>query len=218
VYEYEGCGVEHIRKLFFPSATNRSIPCYRRLSYLVKQGFLQSHLLPALNKHFLVPGANARGILSRLLGGVEMKRLRIKSPLYIMHKLAVCDVRVALDAACQASPLFLLTEWVNESTLRQSPLVVEDPGTDKQTMLVPDAGFTLVAQATGTRAAFYLEMDMATVSLTALRGRIRAYLLRQHPSPVLFAVPDTKRQTAIAAVAVEEAGKLKANPTMIWIP
>jgi hypothetical protein len=60
-------------------------------------------------------------------------------------------------------------------------------------------------------------MDMATVSLKALRGRIRAYLLRQHPSPVLFVVPNSSRQHAIAQVALEEAAKLKANPTIVWI-
>src|SRR5687768_14132697 len=87
VYEYEGCGVEHIRKLFFQSATNRSIPCYRRLAYLVKQGYLRSVLLPALNKHFLTPGTKARSVISSLLKGGEMKRFRIESPLYIMHKL-----------------------------------------------------------------------------------------------------------------------------------
>jgi hypothetical protein len=34
---------------------------------------------------------------------------------------------------------------------------------------------------------------------------------------VLFVVPDTKRQNAIAQVVLEEARKLKANPTTIWI-
>jgi hypothetical protein len=54
VYEYEGCGVEHVRQLFFHESANRSIPCYRRLSHLVKQGYLRSLLLPALHKHFLL--------------------------------------------------------------------------------------------------------------------------------------------------------------------
>src|SRR5918992_4756904 len=50
VYEYEGCAVEHIRQVFFQGSKNRSIPCYRRLSYLIKEGYLRSLLLPALNK------------------------------------------------------------------------------------------------------------------------------------------------------------------------
>jgi hypothetical protein len=126
VYEYEGCGIEHIRKLFFQSATDRSIPCYRRLSFLVKQQYLRSVLLPALNKHFLTPGTKARVVLSRLLKGIEMKRIRIESPLYIMHKLALCDIRVSLELATKSASLFLLTAWVNESDLRRSPLSVED--------------------------------------------------------------------------------------------
>src|ERR687896_2335943 len=87
VYEYEGCAVEHIRKVFFQGAKNRSIPCYRRLSYLIKQGYLRSLLLPALNKHFLTPGARARSILTFLLKGSEMKWIRIESPMLILHKL-----------------------------------------------------------------------------------------------------------------------------------
>jgi hypothetical protein len=217
VYDYEGCGVEHIRKVFFQGSSVRSVPCYRRLSYLVKQGYLRSLLLPALNKHFLTPGARARSVLSYLSKGSEMKRIRIESPLLILHKLAICDIRVSLELASKASPLFLLTEWVNESALRRSPLSVEDPETKKQMFLIPDAGFTLITQTTGRKAEFFLEMDLATVSLKSIRQRVRGYLLRKDPSPVLFVVPDTKRQTAIAQLALEEAKGLKANPTMIWI-
>jgi hypothetical protein len=216
VYEYEGCAVEHIRKVFFQSATGRSIPCYRRLSYLTKQGYLRSLLLPALNKHFLTPGVRARSVLSSLLKGSEMKRIRIESPLLILHKLAICDIRVSLELACKASPLFLLTQWINESALRRAPLSVEDPETKKQLSLIPDAAFTLCSAA-GRKADFFLEMDMATVSLKHIRQRLRGYLLRQDPSPVLFVVPDAGRQHAITQVALEEANALKANPTSIWI-
>jgi hypothetical protein len=135
----------------------------------------------------------------------------------ILHKLAICDVRVSLELASKVSSLFLLTQWVNESALRRSPLTVEDSESKKQILLIPDAGFTLISQSTGRKAEFLLEMDLATVSLKSLRQRLRGYLLRQDPSPVLFVVPDTKRQTAIAQVAFEEARRLKANPTTIWI-
>jgi hypothetical protein len=146
-----------------------------------------------------------------------MKRIRIESPLLILHKLVICDIRVSLELASKASTLFLVTEWVNESALRRSPLSVQDPETKKQTFLIPDAGFTLLTQTTGRTADFFLEIDLATVSLKAIRQRVRGYLLRKDPSPVLFVVPDSKRQNAIAQVALEEARLLKANPTMIWI-
>jgi hypothetical protein len=147
-----------------------------------------------------------------------MKRIRIESPMLILHKLAICDIRVSLELASKASPLFLLTQWVNESALRQSPLVVEDPETKKQTLLIPDAAFTLASQATGRKVDFLLEMDLATVSLKAIRGRVRGYFLcGQNPSPVLFVVPNTGRQNAIAQVALEEAKQLQANPTTIWL-
>jgi hypothetical protein len=218
VYDYEGCAVEHVRKLFFQGSSDRSIPCYRRLSYLIKQGYLRSLLLPALNKHFLSPGTRARAVLSHLLKGSEVKRIRIESPMLILHKLAICDVRVSLELASKKSSLFLLTDWVNESALRRSPLTVEDPETKKQILLIPDAGFTLISQTTGRKADFLLEMDLATVSLKAIRARVRGYFLReQNPCPVLFVVPDTKRQNAISQIAVEEAKSLQANPTTIWI-
>jgi hypothetical protein len=187
VYEYEGCGVEHVRQLFFQETSNRSIPCYRRLAYLVKQGYLRSIVLPAFNKHFLAPGTKVGSALSRLVKEQPVKRIRLESPLLIMHKLALCDIRVALEVACQASPVFLLVQWVNESTLRQSPLVVADPEATTQTKLIPDARFTLMIWRTGKSADFYLEVDRATVSLRAIRQRVRSYLLRgQHPTSLLF--------------------------------
>jgi Replication-relaxation len=145
-----------------------------------------------------------------------MKRIRIESTLYILHKLAICDIRVSLELASKASPLFVLSQWINESALRRAPLTVEDPETKKQLFLIPDAAFTLCSHA-GRKADFFLEMDMATVSLKHMRQRLRGYLLRQDPSPVLFVVPDVGRQHAIAQVALEEAKALQANPTTIWI-
>ena len=216
VYEYEGCAVEHIRKTFFQGSSGRSIPCYRRLSYLIKEGYLRSLLLPALNKHFLTPGAKARLVLSSLLKGSEVRRIRIESPLLILHKLAICDIRVSLELSSKASSLFVLTQWINESVLRRAPLTAQDPETKKQTTLIPDAAFTLQSVA-GRKADFFLEMDMATVSLTHIRQRLRGYLLREDPSPVLFVVPDANRQQAIAQVALDEAKELQANPTKIWI-
>jgi hypothetical protein len=124
---------------------------------------------------------------------------------------------VSLELASKASPLFLLTEWINELALRRAPVSVADPETKKQITIIPDAGFTLLLQTTGRTADFFLEMDMATVSLTHMRQRVRGYLLRQDPSPALFVVPDAGRQKAIAQVALEEAKDLKTNPTTIWI-
>ena len=135
----------------------------------------------------------------------------------ILHKLAICDIRVSLELASKASALFVLSHWINESALRRSPLTVEDPETKKQTFLIPDAGFSLLSQPTRRKAEFFLEMDLATVSLKSIRQRLRGYLLRQDPCPVLFVVPDARRQQAIAQVALEEARHLRANPTMIWI-
>src|ERR687895_971923 len=119
VYEYEGCAVEHIRKMFFQGSSVRSIPCYRRLSYLVKQGYLRSLLLPALNKHFLTPGARARSVLSYLLKGSEVRRIRIESPMLILHKLAICNIRVSLELASKASSLFVLSQWILNGLMSQ---------------------------------------------------------------------------------------------------
>jgi hypothetical protein len=147
-----------------------------------------------------------------------VKRLRIESPLLMLHKLALCDIRFALDVASRQPSRFLVTQWVNESTLRQSPLVVQEPASEAQIKLIPDASFTLLSRTTGTSVRFYLELDRATVSLRAIRQRVRGYLLRgHHPPPALFVVADTRRQAAITQVALEEAAALKANPTTLWI-
>jgi hypothetical protein len=153
VYEYEGCGIAHIRQLFFQGARNQSIPCYRRLAYLVKQGYLKSILVAALQKHVLIPGTKARGILSQLMKGSELKGIRIESPLFMQHKLALCDVRVALELTTKTSPLFLFMHWINESELRRALLSVTDPDTQKQILLIPDAALTLTL-ASGSTADF----------------------------------------------------------------
>lgn len=72
VYEYEGCAIDHIRTKLFSSPGAHS-SCYRRIAYLIHQGFLTSIRLPSLTgvgsgKAFLTIGPQARPILTQMLG------------------------------------------------------------------------------------------------------------------------------------------------------
>jgi Replication-relaxation len=219
VYDYEGCGVDHLRAKFFSPQSHT--PCYRRIAQLTNQGYLQGSRIPAptgLGKAFITLGANALPVLRFLLKASSLRRSRLHASRYIAHHLALCDVHLAFDLATVSSPVFTLTAWSGEGALRQAPVRVEDPQTGRTLCAVPDAAFTL-SLPDSTAATFLLELDRGTVPLDRLTAqKLRVYLLRQHnPCPVLFVVPDNRRQSAIARVALEEAQRLGANPTTIWI-
>jgi hypothetical protein len=221
VYDYEGCGVEHIRAKFFPPQSHT--PCYRRIAQLTKQGYLQSTRIPAptgLGHAFITLGAKAKPLLRSLLKGeyAALRRSRLDASRYISHHLALCDVHLALELATGSSQVFTLRGWVGEGALRRSPVRVQEPTTGKMLTAVPDAMFTLSLPA-GSAATFGLELDRGTVPLERIKAqKLRVYLLRKADTmPILFVVPNQKRLTAIAQVALEEAQRLKANPTTIWI-
>jgi hypothetical protein len=221
VYEYEGCGVDHLRARFFPPQSHT--PCYRRIAQLINQGYLQSSQIPAptgLGKAFITLGAKARPVLRSLLkvGASSLRRARLHASRYIAHHLALCDVHLAFDLATLFSPVFTLAAWIGEGALRQSPVRVPDPTTGRTLCAVPDAAFTL-SLPDGTAASFALELDRGTVPLDRIKTqKLRVYLLRkEHRVPVLFVVPNKQRLAAIAHVALEEAAALQANPTTIWL-
>jgi hypothetical protein len=221
VYDYEGCGIDHLRQRFF--APQSHTPCYRRIAQLTKQGYLQSSRIPAatgLGKAFITLGANARPVLRSLLtvGAASLRRTRLNATRYIAHHLALCDVHLAFDLATISSRLFTLTAWMGEGALRQSPVRVQDPQTGRALCAVPDAMFTL-SLPDGTAARFALELDRGTVPLDRIKEqKLRVYLLRNESRvPVLFVVPNRRRLAAIAQAALDEAHRLQANPTMIWL-
>lgn len=223
VYSYNGCAVEHIRRRFFPTPGGRS-PCYRRIAYLVKQGFLASTRLPALSglgsgKTFLTVDLNARPILAQMLGLSRSQLIctRMASTLFIAHHLALCDVRLAFEMAADCSDVFTLKDWIGDRELHQSPLRLKDPTTGRELPLIPDSLFTL-AMSDGTEQSVIVEVDMDTICQRRLRAKLRGYLLAiKGPVPVLFVVPNSSRQAQIVQWAIEEAKDLNRDPTLFFI-
>src|SRR4051812_24149993 len=140
VYSYDTCSSEHIRARFFgssatPGRYGPQVDCYRRIARLKQAGYLTGYRLPSVSgtgsgKSLLGLGRNGRKLLAEHLElpRSELRRLRqVVTPMLGAHHLAVCDVRLALELACEASAGLVL-EWVNERELRTPPITrVKDP-------------------------------------------------------------------------------------------
>ncbi len=229
VYAYDGCVVDQLRRRFWPSFGARSA-CYNRVAHLINAGYLASRRLPSLTgqgsgKAFLTIGPRARSILAKLLrlSRTELRRAtRAGSPLFIPHHLAIGEFRLAVELAAERLPHVSLAEWLGERELERAPIKVSDPASPSQRAirLVPDGAFTLELQH-GAEQAFLLELDAGTIPAGRLRERCRAYLLHLREqgdrTPILFVVPDARRQAAIAAWALAAAEALSADPTIFWL-
>lgn len=223
VFAYQGCSVDHIRSQFFPSPGART-SCYRRVAYLLKQGYLAGTRMPALSgqgsgKLFLTIGHSARPMLSQALelSRSDLARVRITKPLFANHHLAICDTRLAFEIACERNPFFSLQDWEGDLELRRTAAKPQGSGGEQEPPVVPDARFTL-ALPRGASQTFLVEMDMGTVAPKRMQEKLGAYLKRRDdPTPVLFIVPSQSRQSAIARWALEEAKDRNLDPTIFWL-
>ncbi|MDO8673970.1 MAG: replication-relaxation family protein [Dehalococcoidia bacterium] len=224
IYSFGGCTAEHIRHRFFRTKGGRSA-CYARIAKLIQTEYITSIRLPSLHgvgsgRAFLTPGPKGRAVLAEILrlSRTELARVRADSPLFIQHHLALCDLRLAVELACERSEVFHLQEWMGDHELRQTPIKVTDPESKKGFSFVPDASFTL-ALPNGSEQTFLVEMDLSTLSPKRCREKLACYLIhaKKHPSPVLFVAPDDSRVGALSKWAAEEANKLKADPTIFWM-
>ena len=222
VYEYAGCSASHIRARFFPTPGGRSA-CYGRIAKLVANRYLVSRRLPAQSgqgsgKALLTLGVKGRPLVAQVLGLVtrqDLARLRIDAPRYIEHHLALCDTRLCFERACLRSRLFQLVDWQGDRAVR---IEVTDPLSDERLALVPDGRFTLGLRD-DRQQSFLLEQDLGTIP-RRMRARLRLYLARDATAgrePVLWIVPDARRQEAVLGWAQEEATRLSADPTMHWV-
>ena len=225
VQAYDGCTISHINTRYF-SAESFGSACYRRVRLLVRHDYLQTTRLPSrglgTGKAFVLLGDAGRAVLAEAydLPRSELKRQRFpRSVLFAEHHAAICDVRVALELACERSGVFALVAWTTERELREAPLRVRDPHTTKQLSVVPDGRFTL-RLATGIEQTFDLEVDMATLTThQRLTSKLAASVLlaQQEHVPVLYVVPDAKRQDAITRITLEEAARRSLDPTLILV-
>ena len=220
VHQYGGVTCEHIGKRFWPNARSHT-PCSEKVSALIKAGYLESRRLPALSgigsgKAFLTPGPKARPVLAKVLSlsRTELGRIRLETPQFIAHHLAICDFRLSLEMAVETSRIFNLADWASDGELQ---IKVKDPKTQKDLLLIPDASFTL-ALPDGTEQTFLVEIDLGTLAPKRLRAKLRGYLARPEDlSPVLWVTVDENRLDNIKRYALEEAQDLGVDPTVFWI-
>jgi hypothetical protein len=234
IYEYDTCSADHIAaKLFQPSAksaSNGQRASYQRIATLRSRGYLTRHRLSALSgvgsgKYLLGLTPKGRKALAQELetSPSGLKRLReVETPHAGAHHLAVCDIRLSLELACQARAGLSL-EWVGERELRTPPVTkVSDPRpaagrtAPAEISLIPDGQFT-IALADGAEQSFRVEVDMATTAAKRMLTKLAGYLALAADSPVLWIVPNAKRLEAIASWALKLSGELGADPTIFWI-
>ncbi len=239
-YHYNGVTIEQLRRRFFPDRSHNAY--YRRIRRLVSEGYLHISRAPSLHPigaplGLITLGSRARPMLAEMMSlprGEVARATRAASPLVVPHRAAIGDFHLSLELAVEmigqaktegaAGPPVELAEWFSEVELASSPIIVSDSklvfGERRQikVKIIPDAAFTLTTPQGSLTA--YLEMDMATVT-ARLRDNLRAYLLHRRtlatPRPVLFVVPDQKRQATIARWVLAEAKALAADPTIFLL-
>ncbi len=231
IYFVSGCAISHIQRRFFSSGeTGSSNACYRRVQRLAADGWIKTTRLPSVTGmgagHLYVSlDRKGRQLVAEHLGlsRSELQRVRaIDTPYAATHHFAIVNFRLALELACERTGLATLEEWTPESQLRIPPIPrVEDPAAPPGAgrILIPliaDGEFRL-RLADGRQAAFKVEVDLGTVPRKRLCQRLRGQLVRGRVDerPILWVVPDEKRQAAITEWAQNEARSL-GDPTIIW--
>lgn len=225
VYVFDGVTVDQVRSRFWPTDGARSA-CYDRVARLTRSQYLTNVRLPSLTgqgsgKAFLTIGPRAYPLLAERL---ELSRAELNhvkqspAPLFVAHHVAIVDFRLSLETACEGVAVVSLQDWTSERELKRAPFRVKDPMGTVSIVLVPDGAFTLEL-ADGSAQSFYLEMDMGTLAPKRFRAKLRGYLMlaKQQPTPILFVVPDQRRQAQIASWAIDEAQRLSADPTIFWL-
>jgi len=233
VYDYGGCGAQHIHHRFWPPDSSLSA-CYRRLSRLIAGHYLVNWRLPSLTgqgsgKSFLTLGLAGRRLIAvahelplRSLGRTD----HVATPLFIAHHFAICDTRVAFEQAVERVPAIDLVSWTPELKLRRHPMRVTDPvshpaeRTSPETItLVPDGAFQL--RVAGRSHTAYLEQDMGTIAPKRLARKLRGYLLAQKDirrvTPIFFVTSSTSREERIAALAVSEAKRVGMTSSIFFV-
>src|SRR5688572_4642416 len=151
VYAYDTCSAEHLCARFFgasptPGRYGPQVTCYRRVARLRQAGYLTGYRLPSLTgmgsgKLLLGLGTNGRKLLAEHLGlsRSELKQLKqVVTPVLGAHHLAVCDVRLAVELACESRAGVSL-DWLSERELRNQPTTrVKDPRPQPEGVAAPE--------------------------------------------------------------------------------
>lgn len=233
VYELEGVSIRQVARRFFGSGGGDGLSaCGARLRKLLAAGLLAQLRLASTSgvgsgRYLIQLGKLGRKLLAEQLKIPRRELARngaIHSPYTGSHHLAIGDVRLALELHAERMPGHTLIDWTGERTLRAQPTTtVVDPaigqhGGSREIPLIPDAAFTLTTPH-GTQR-FLLELDMGTVPRARVSQKLRGYLIHaaSEPTPILWVVPDRKRQADLVAWARAQAERLAgADPTIFWI-
>jgi hypothetical protein len=235
VYAYDTCSADHLCARFFgasstPGKYGPQVTCYRRIARLRQAGYLTGYRLPSLSgmgsgKLLLGLGPRGRKLLAEhlQLSRSELRRLKqVVTPVLGAHHLAVCDVRLALELACEGRAGVSL-DWTSERELRNQPVIkVRDPRSQPQGVaapeipLIPDSQFS-IALADGAEQTFQLEVDLGTIPSKRMRSKLAGYLALGMDAPILWVVPDQRRLEAIANWALKLSEGLQTDPSIFWI-
>lgn len=235
VYAYDTCSADHLCARFFgtspaPGKYGPQVTCYRRVARLRQADYLTGYRLPSLSgmgsgKLLLGLGPTGRKVLAEHLElpRSELKQLKqVVTPALGAHHLAVCDVRVSLELACEAAPGVSL-EWVSERELRNQPTIrVKDPRSQPvglsptEIPLIPDGQLT-VTLPDEAEQTFWLEVDLGTIPSKRMQTKLAGYLALSPGSPILWVVPDQRRVEAIANWALKLSKSLEIDPSIFWI-
>lgn len=223
VASYRAVTIAQLRRRFFATPGARSAG-YARVQRLIQARYLAAQRLGSISgigsgKLLITLGRRGRRLVAALpdqplasLG--RAPRLRALGT--IAHHLAIGDVRLSFELAITRSRHFRQLVWRSEHELAGHPLRIPDPETQQTLSWIPDGALEL-ALADGRTQAFLLERDRGTIPGKRLRPKLRAYLHQVPSLPVLFILPDERRQAAIRSWTLTEAARIGADPTLIWL-
>lgn len=222
IYDYRVLNYHQIARLFFGDISR----CQRVLARLYHHGYLERVFLPVI-----VGSSPALYVLDKR--GVELLRTHfgmedtvwyptyksLKSE-FLEHMMAINDFRITVTLACQRFGYHLQT-WLTDHQIKAQnarkdydKVQIRKVGGNQQWVsIVPDSYF--VVQTPRGTARFFLELDRGTMSLSAFKNKVLAYIA-YHDSGlyekrygakslrVLTVVPQGAKRIANLKTATEE--------------
>jgi hypothetical protein len=176
IHDFELLTRQQIQRLEFTPTTTST--CKRRLTLLYHNGYIGRVALPIRNSYGAAraiyilerPGLRAlihSGLIETCPG---WGRFREPGELFLHHRIAIADVRVAFTRAADARR-YTLTWW-DERELRRRRTFDWRPQQDA-VHLLPDGFFMLSTESAAD--GFAVEVDRATVAMEKMRARYLAY-------------------------------------------
>lgn len=178
-----------IERLLFDGASQGERICRRRLQKLYHHEYLAREELPVKASEGSAPylyfldrlGAEALAQWCGVDSSAWTPKKNKVQPLFLHHRLATNDVRIAATVDARARG-YALVRWVDEDALnadKETVTVTDATGKDQTVCLVPDGYFEVLVG--GVVYHFFLELDRATETGVSAKwrdwaGKIGLYL------------------------------------------